>query len=656
MRRIDSLCPGESGLIEATIKSVSIRPFGYRKSILVAKLEEDIVADSAGSIEAIWFNQPYLKGRLEPGTRLRLFGRVGETRDKLRLENPEFELVDQTHEKEDWGEGIVPVYSLSTRDTPSFSQRQFRRLIRAALEIAFDLEEDEDSPPLRDPIPASTQESLDLMPLRIAIKEVHFPTSIENAESARHRFRFEELFLLQAKIGRHRIARRRSKSGIRHNTQGEKLRAFSSKLPFKLTQSQEKVVEEILDDMAGHSPMRRLLHGEVGSGKTVVALHGVVAALDGGYQVAVMAPTEILAEQHYLRFEKWLTPIGIPLCLLTSSIREAARKDYLRRLSEGEPVVMVGTHALIEERVQFPTLGLVVIDEQHRFGVRQRQKLAKKGSVPDVLQMSATPIPRTAALTLYGDVDLSALTELPPGRQPVETRVCSSEDLEGVYRFLESQVDAEGQVFFISPTIEHSDKFKCNGVLEAHRNLTRMFPGLSVGLLHGGVGLEERHSTIDGFNRGEIQILASTTVVEVGIDVPGANCMVIENAERFGLAQLHQLRGRIGRGKRKSFCFLVPGPAFPQEGMDVPPTEVERLSILESTSDGFEIARKDLEIRGPGELFGRRQSGRLAMKLADLIGDADLLEEARKTVDAIFDADPQLDAPDHQALKTFISS
>src|SRR6266508_3682839 len=428
------------------------------------------------------------------------------------------------------------------------------------------------------------------------------------------------------------------------NPRGDLVARLRATLPWKLTAAQERVWEELRRDMAAPYPMHRLLHGDVGSGKTVVAALGVLTAIEAGYQAAVMAPTEILAEQHFMTFRHLLEPLGVPIALLTSSLKPRERAARRAALAAGDTACVVGTHALVQEGVEFRRLGLVVVDEQHRFGVEQRARLRSKGEHPDLLVMTETPIPRTLALTIYGDLDVSVLDELPPGRRPIVTVARAEGKRREIYKFLKEQVVAGRQIYVVYPLVEESEALDLRAATDMARHLAEeIFPDLTVGLLHGRLGFEDKDAIMRRFKAGEIHVLVATTVIEVGIDVPNASVMLVEHAERFGLSQLHQLRGRVGRGPWKSYCILLAGSS--SEDAE------RRIAAMTGTNDGFKIAEVDLELRGPGDFFGTRQSGLPEFRVADLVRDGAMLEEARREAFALVQADPQLVAPGHRGLR-----
>ena len=584
-----------------------------------------LVQDDSGSLPCKFFHGGYLERRLIPGQQLILHGKVEI--DRLRparreMVNPHIEILS-TGELDSTEAGrIVPIYeSIGT-----FGSRMIRRAIYATLQ---DLEQN-----IPDILPAVLREKLSLPSRRDALIQTHFPSAGESVEllnlfrsPAQQRLIFEEFFLYQLSLalGR-RVARK--ENAIAFRVREDKVReALKRILPFKPTAAQKRVLAEIAVDLEKPAPMNRLLQGDVGSGKTIVALQAAAIAIENGCQAALMAPTEILAVQHYLSARRIFAPGGYHVELLVSGLKPAAKAGARVRIRSGEAKLVVGTHALIEDAVEFARLGFAAIDEQHRFGVLQRKRLmdkaAKQGHAPHVLVLTATPIPRTLSLTLYGDLDVSVIDELPPGRRPIETRMTKDKNLPGVWESLRREAEAGRQAYIIYPVIEES-KLELKAAIEEYERLSKtVFPKLKVGLLHGRLSSEEKEDVMQRFRRNEIQILVATTVVEVGVDVPNATVMVIEHAERFGLAQLHQLRGRIGRGRQKSHCILVSPGRVTEDART-------RLETMVRTNNGFEIAETDLLIRGPGEFFGTRQSGELGFHIANPLRDRELLELARK--------------------------
>ena len=584
-----------------------------------------LVQDDTGSLPCKFFHGGYLEGRLKPGQQVILHGKVEV--DKLRparheMVNPQIEVLNSEEIDSTEMGRIVPVYeALGT-----FGTRQIRRAVYATLQ---NLE-----PQIPDPLPGELLAKLHYPSRREALMAAHFPPHDESLEvlnffrsPAQERLIFEEFFLYQLSLALRRKEVRKE-NAVPFRVREEKVReALKKILPFKPTGAQKRVLAEIAGDLEKPAPMNRLLQGDVGSGKTIVALQAAVIAIENNCQTALMAPTEILAVQHYLSAKRVLAPGGYKVELLISGLKAAEKAAARERIRSGEAQLVIGTHALIEEQVQFRRLGFVAIDEQHRFGVLQRKKLmdkaARQGHAPHVLVLTATPIPRTLSLTLYGDLDVSVLDELPPGRTPIETRMTTQSHLPGVWEFLRREVAAGHQGYVVYPVIEEA-KLELKAAMEEYERLSKsVFPALQVGLLHGRLSSGEKEEVMQRFRRNEVQILVTTTVVEVGVDVSNATVMVIEHAERFGLAQLHQLRGRIGRGAQKSHCILVAPYGMTDDGR-------ARLETMVRTSNGFEIAETDLQLRGPGEFFGTRQSGELGFHLANPLRDRALLESARR--------------------------
>ncbi len=597
------------------------------------------VGQGRSKLKCLWFNATYLQDRFQPGQMLALYGKVEEDRDgNLQIMQPQFEILGDINEEGGADEAekkaaasleigrIVPIYESTGQG--KLTPRWFRRTIRFALENL--------NPDLGDPIPAAVRAHLSLAAPREALFKVHWPdagesfTDLQSSRTAAHiRLIFDELFFIELGL---ELKRREQKAqtGIAFQLNPGVREAIKKILPFHPTAAQKRVLKEIATDMQTPCPMRRLLQGDVGSGKTIVAFQAAIIAIENGYQVALMAPTEILAQQHYFSARQILERAGYRIVLLTGSLEQDRKRDIRRHIAQGNAQLIIGTHALIQDRVEFENLGLVVVDEQHRFGVMQRLKLMKKTdegaktAEPDVLVMTATPIPRTLALTLYGDLDLSVLDELPPGRTPVVTRSVLDERAPEVWEFVGKQIAAGHQAYVVYPVIEENEERELKAAQQMHRQLReKIFPNLHVGLLHGRLDADEKEHVMREFQAGKIEILVATTVIEVGVDVSNATVMVIEHADRFGLAQLHQLRGRIGRGAAKSYCVLMRGGKVSEEGE-------RRLDAMVRSNDGFQIAELDLELRGPGEFFGTKQAGIPSFRVADIIRDRQLLEAAKR--------------------------
>jgi len=638
-KSISQLSVGEEQTIVANVWQAQEVKLGGRRST------EAIVGDETGNVRVVWFNQPYLVKKLATNTRIVLSGRVSLFRERHVFESPEWELVE---DKELIHTGrLVPLYPL----TQGLRPRQVRKLMKAVI--------DQWAGQVEDFLPPELKERCNLLELPQAISQAHYPEDEALKARARTRLAFDELFLLQLGVLSKKRGWQESQTANPFSTQTPLLDAFTKSLPFELTPAQQRVLNELLADLQKSRPMSRLLQGEVGSGKTIVATAALLVAVANGYQGAFMAPTEILAEQHfnticqllsrvghqeegYLRSYSGLLSRPLTIALLIGDISQVKKQEIQQRILDGDIDIIIGTHALIQKGVEFHRLGLAVVDEQHRFGVTQRSALRQKGLSPHVLVMTATPIPRTLALTLYGDLDLSVIDQLPPGRQVIKTRWLKPGQRESAYAFIYRQVASGRQAFIICPLIEESEAIQAKAAIAEYQRLSEeVFPELRLGLLHGRMPAAEKDKIMRRFRSGELDILVSTPVVEVGIDVPNATVMLIESADRFGLSQLHQFRGRVGRGQEQSYCMLLAQN----------PSEVgrERLDIIEKTQDGFELAEEDLRLRGPGEFFGTRQSGLPDLRMAKL-SDVGLLELARSEAIRLFQIDPGLEKPEHRPL------
>ncbi|MFN4033118.1 MAG: ATP-dependent DNA helicase RecG [Fimbriimonadales bacterium] len=613
-------------------KLVTVDNLQVRKGMTLTKAYLD---DGSGVLELVWYNQPYMKDTLNKlrNSVIVAYGLIKENPYGLQMETPEWEDLPDGADPDSLlsVNRIVPIYPL----TEGVRQKRMRQILWNAVQYAHLAPE---------VLPHSVRERIGLPPIPQALQQIHFPDETDQIEPARRRLVFEEFFLMQLGVG---IQRRRNQQerGIAMRIDAERLRSqLHALVPFELTNAQKRVIEEIWSDMALPHPMNRLLQGDVGSGKTIVAAAAILAAVDNQYQAALMAPTEILAEQHYINLHRLFQPLGISVELLVGRLTARQRQQARERVATGRGMVAVGTHALIQEGVEFARLGLAIVDEQHRFGVLQRAALRDKGVMPHLLVMSATPIPRTLTMTLYGELDVSVIDELPPGRKPVKTHWKTPEERLKVYAGVRKLIEEGRQAYVICPLIDESDKLQVRAAEEMAEHLQKdVFPDLRVGLLHGRMKPAEKEAIMEQFRAGELHILVSTTVIEVGVDVPNAAVIVIEDADRFGLAQLHQLRGRVGRSEHQSFCILVANPKS-EDGQ-------RRMEIMARTTNGFIIAEEDLKIRGPGEIFGTRQSGAPSFRVADLVKDMRLLEVARQEAFRILEQDPELSQPAHAALR-----
>jgi len=615
-------------LAEGEVVGVRVRLLGAATTRQTRRMPvvKALARDDTGMTTLVWFNQHWVADRLRDGDVLIVSGRVSTRLGSSEIAVAEYEI--EPPEGDSLGAGrIVPIYGL----TSGLYQNNLRRAVRRAL--------DQFATSDFDPVPAETRSRRRLVGYAEALRAAHYPATLEDIEASHRRLAYEELFVLETELASRRLGMTRCQAPPLEQA-AEAVRELARALPYELTGAQKRVVRRIANEVTRPSPMQRLLHGDVGSGKTAVAMAAVLMAVRSGYQAALMAPTEILAEQHLRTLTESLGPLGVSVVLLTGAQRAGAKRRAHDEIAQHQAQVVVGTHALIQERVDFSRLGLAVIDEQHRFGVMQRARLMTKGVNPHTLVMTATPIPRTLAMTVYGDLDVSVLDEMPPGRQPVSTKTMGPRQ---AYALVRREVSRGRQAYVVCPLIEESETLDAEAAVAlAERLRGGELAGIPLGLLHGRLPADEKDHVMGEFVAGQLSVLVSTTVIEVGVDVPNATVMVVENAERFGLAQLHQLRGRIGRGHHASYCALVCAARTAAAH--------QRVAALCRTSDGFAIAEEDLRLRGPGEYFGTKQSGLPDLQVADVIRDADLVAAAREDAFALVETDPGLAAPEHRGL------
>ena len=649
---IAELLPDENAVVIARIKDEA--KTSYFKGMGVTKVK---LYDASGSINAVWYNQPYMKNNIKPGAVYAFFGKMTIRKNGVReLQSPEMEKIESIPKNENtennenagnignaenigntetakggrWQGGLVPVYPLSA----GLSQKVFRKIVRDALEIC--------EGNIKDSLPFPVRKEYKLAGKEFSVKNIHLPESPESCELARERLVFEELFMLQTALLRLKEENISDKTGIR--MEKTDMGPFFDSLPFSFTPAQKRVFDEMEGDMLSGRVMNRLVQGDVGSGKTAVAMAAAYMAVKNGFQAVMMAPTEVLAQQHYESFKTVFEPLGINTEVMTGGQKTSRKKAALAAAASGEADIIVGTHALIQEKTEFKNIGLVITDEQHRFGVRQRQTLAGKGESPHVLVMTATPIPRTLALILYGDLDISVIDSLPPGRQTIDTFAVNSSYRQRIYNFTKKEIEKGRQAYIICAMVEENEKVEAESVLKYAEELKDTVLGdKRIAVVHGKMKSEEKDGILKAFAAGETDVLVSTTVIEVGINVPNATVMIIENAERFGLAQLHQLRGRVGRGSEKSYCILISDNK----------SEItrQRLKTMTSTTDGFKISETDLKLRGPGEFFGTRQHGLPSLRIANLYRDMAVLKNAQKAAQELIKKDPELEAEENSDLK-----
>ena len=626
---IKDLTPGETQGVIGKVLKTSV--FTARTGTRIFEMS---VGDDASRVFAVWYNQPFLKKMFSIGQKVVLYGKV-EVQNRLQLTHPAFEIVDEENETESLEIGrIVPFYPL----TEGLSQRELRKIVHRAIHSHLG--------GISDPLPTRIRARKKLVDFKFAVENIHFPYSESNLERAYKRLIFEEFFVLQTVMALRR--KRARKEGIKHRKQEGLLSDFEELFDFQLTDEQKKCIKEIEKDMSASKPMYRLLQGDVGSGKTVVAMYALLLAAGGGYQGAMMAPTEILARQHYVTISKAFMPLGINVRLLISGIDTSSSDTIKKEIALGEADIVIGTHSLIQEGLRYKNLGLIVIDEQHKFGVEQRKELMKKGQMPDTLIMTATPIPRSLMLTVFGDMDTSLLKEKPEGREPVTTYWADEGKRDAIYEFIRDEIKKGRQAFIVYPRIKETGRLDLRSAEEMYDRLRHeVFSDIRLALVHGRMNPLDRKKVMDDFRGGKYDVLVATTVIEVGVDVPNVTVMLVENSERYGLAQLHQLRGRIGRGKHASYCILL-GDAKTE-------ASAQRLSTMAEVDDGFEIAQKDLDIRGPGEFLGTRQSGLPELRVGNIVRDFSIMEEAREEAFNLVSEDPHLTDPHNAGIRQSIN-
>ncbi len=626
---IKGIKPGETRGIFGEVLRTNI--FTARTGTVIFEV---VLGEGEDKILAVWYNQPYLKKLFFPGQKIAIFGKV-ENHGRLQVTHPAYEIIEGGDLKKSLDVGrIVPIYSL----TEKLSQRYMRRVVDQAIHSY--------AAAMREKLPTRIRAKRKLVDIKFAVENIHFPYSPDNLEKAYRRLVFEEFFVLQVIMALKRMKIKHD--GIKHEVSSGLMADFEKLFPFKLTSDQKKCIKEIELDMTSEKAMNRLLQGDVGSGKTVVAMYALLLSAANGRQGVMMAPTEILARQHYVNISRTFMPLGLNVRLLVSGISDADRLAVKKELADGEADIIIGTHALIHEGVDFRDLGIVIVDEQHKFGVRQRDALRNKGRRPDTLVMTATPIPRTLVLTVFGDMDISALKEKPKGREKVATYWVDETKRSAIYEFIRGEIKEGRQAFIVYPRIEATGSMDLKSAEEMYRHMkSDIFGDLRLALVHGKMKTAEKDRIMEGFRGGKYDILIATTVIEVGVDIPNVNVMFVENAERYGLAQLHQLRGRIGRGKHQSYCILMS-----EAGSEA---SQERMYTLAETEDGFEIAEKDLSIRGPGELLGTRQSGLPELRFGDISRDFAIMEEAREDAFNVIKDDPGLNDEHNSGIRESIA-
>ncbi len=622
--------------VKAFIKRKELVGEGFKKRLVVH------VADNTGELELVWFQSiNWINQTLKPGVEYVVFGKPNRFGSKLSMAHPEIELVSEQKEQ---GGFLQPVYPLTEKlRARNLDSKTISKLMKELLLLAKDK--------IRETLPQTLLSTEQLISKKESLLNIHFPQQQEILNNAINRLKFEELFYIQLRLIKMKIVRKGKFTGQVFQDASLLTTFYNEHLPFALTDAQKKVIKEIYADLKSGKQMNRLLQGDVGSGKTIVGFICMLVVIGGGAQTALMAPTEILAQQHFANLKRYADKMNISIALLTGSTKKKARTEMHARLQNGDIKILIGTHALLEDEVQFRNLGMAIVDEQHRFGVAQRSKLWKKNPTvyPHVLVMTATPIPRTLAMTLYGDLDISTIDQLPSGRKPIKTLHKFDAHRLQVNQFLRDQIEEGRQVYMVYPLIEESEKLDLKDLMDGYESVCRAFPEIAISILHGKMKPQAKEFEMARFIKGETKIMVATTVIEVGVDVPNASVMIIENAERFGLSQLHQLRGRVGRGAAQSFCILISNNKLSADSK-------VRINTMVRTTNGFDIAETDLKLRGPGDLMGTQQSGVLDLLIADLAKDGEVLKRARENAITILQADPTLEKPEHALIKLQIES
>ena len=621
IKKIEDCIEGETVCVSITVFS-PVKERYIRKNMLISQM---VAGDESGRITAIWYNNRFLSDKFEVGSEYILYGKIGVRLGAKQILNPIFEKVENQH----YTGKIIPLYPL----TGTLTQKVVQSAMEEAIKVRGEIEEY---------IPADIREKYKIAEINYAMKNIHFPDSFNGYNTARQRFVFEELLILQLALYNHKSDNAKA-SGVRFDDISTHIREFCLSLPYELTNAQKRTMNEIASDLKKPNAMNRLIQGDVGSGKTAIAAATIYLAAKNKVQSAMMAPTEILAAQHYESLTEFYGGKDINIVMLSGGMKAKDKRSALEAIADGSADVVVGTHAIIQESVVFKNLGLVVADEQHRFGVEQRAKLAAKGNSPHILLMSATPIPRTLALILYGDLDVSVIDELPPGRKVVKTYSVGEDMRKRIYNFVKKEVDSGAQAYVVCPLVEETEKSDLKNAVDLCDRLKKIFPHCRVEVMHGKMKQKQKDEIMESFVKGETHILVSTTVIEVGVNVPNASVMVVENAERFGLSQLHQLRGRVGRGSRQSYCVL-----FNQGSGEIAQKRMETMTL---SNDGFYISEQDLKLRGPGDFFGTRQHGLPEMRIANLFEDRDILKLSQAAATDIMSEDPALSLDKHKLLK-----